>query len=140
MPDRAFLDSNVFIFSFERPKSNSHRIVTLLVAGDLRGVVTDRVVREVMRYLRRHYDKDLAAKFRDLILLTCDLVLEGDLRIGRGLVNLVGTEDAGALAATRSLGLARLVSTDSDFEGVPERRTPKEFIRERGGRPSPGDE
>jgi predicted nucleic acid-binding protein len=140
MPSKAFLDSNVFTFAFERRRSNSHRIVAQLVSGELRGVVTDRVVREVMRYFRRYYDKDLASKQRDLILLTCDLVLEQELEIGRAVVQLVGAKDAGALAAVRELGVSRLVSTDSDFSRAPEHRTPREFLREQGTEPSPGDE
>jgi len=140
MPNRAFLDSNVFIFGFERRRSNSHRILELLSKDEVRGVVTDRIVREVMKYFGRHYGKDLAAAFRDFILLTCDLVLEADLRTPRDLVAHVGVKDAGAVAATRSLGLARLVSTDRDFAGIPERRTPREFLRDLGERPRPGDE
>lgn len=138
MRTRAFLDSNVFIFAFERPASNSHRIVDVLVDGKLRGVVTDRVVREVMGYFRKHYGKDLAAQFRALLLLTCDLVLEEDLRISRRLRDLVGPKDAGALAAVRALGLARLVSTDRDFEGVPEHRSPRELLLDLGGGPPEG--
>ena len=140
MLGRAFLDSNVFIFGLERPESNSRRIVELLVTGEFHGIVTDRVAREVILYFRKCYEKDLAVKFRNLILLACDLVLEEDLRIGRELVEIVGSKDAGALAAVRALGLSRLVSTDSDFAEVPERRTPREFIREQGKRPHPGEE
>lgn len=134
------MDSNVFIFAFERPKSNSHRIVAQLVSGGLRGVVTDRIVREVMQYFRRYYDKDLAARYRDLLLLTCDLVLEQDLEIRRELEELVGTKDVGALAAVRELGVSRLISTDSDFSRAPEHRTPRAYLREQGLRPYPGDE
>ena len=140
MPSSAVLDSNLFIFAFERRPSNSRRIVEMLVAGGLRGVVTDRIVREVMRYFRKYYGKDLAAKFRDLIILTCDLVLEEDLEIPAELVQLVGTKDAGALAATRSLGLGRLVSTDPDFQKVAEWLTPRELLRELGETPRAGDE
>ncbi len=140
MPTKAFVDSNVFIFGFERRGSNSHGILEMLSTGDLRGVVTDRIVREVMQYFRRYYSKDLAAEFRDFILLTCDLCLEADLRIRKQLVVLVGPKDAGALAATRDLGLARLISTDRDFTGIPERRTPHEFLRDMGERPRAGEE
>ena len=140
MPTKAFLDSNVFIFGFERPRSNSHRILGVLARGNLRGAVTDRIVREVMGYFRKYYAKDLAAEFRDFILLTCELVLEQNLRIPREIIELVGTEDAGAVAATRALGLARLISTDRDFAHVPERRTPREFLIDLGERPRPGDE
>ena len=140
MPSRAFLDSNVFIFAFERPRSNSRRVVDLLAAGELHGVVTDRVVREVMGYFRRRHGKDRAAQFRDLILLTCDLVLESDLGVVREFNDLVGPKDAGAVAATRSLGLAFLVSTDSDFARVREHRTPRAFLAELGEATLPGDE
>jgi len=140
MRTRAFLDSNVFIFGFERPKSNCHRILELLVAGEIQGVVTDRVVHEVMGYFRKHHGKDLAAEFRDLMLLTSDLVLEQDLRVERSIVARVGRKDAGAVAATRKLGLARLVSTDRDFNRIPEHRTPRAFLAEIGKRPLPGEE
>jgi len=140
MPTRAFLDSNVFIFGFERRRSNSHRILEMLSTGDVRGVVTDRIVREVIRYFRKNYGKDLASHFRDFVLLTCEMVLEQELRIPREMTKLVGAKDAGALAATRELGLARLVSTDRDFAQVPERRTPKQFVAEVDERPRPGEE
>ena len=140
MPSKAFFDSNVFIFGFERPRSNSRRILDLLVDGELRGVVTDRVVREVMRYIRRYYGKDLGGKFRDLMLLTCELLLEEDFPIDPELSALVGAQDAGALAAVRSSGLSRLVSTDSDFAKVPEHRTPREYLRELNEPPRPGGE
>lgn len=140
MPLRAFLDSNVFLFGFEKPKSNSHEILELLAVGEVEGVVTDRVVREVMGYLRKHYGKDLASKFRDFILLTCELVLEADAPVDRAFVALVGRKDAGALAAARSLGLARLVSTDSDFAPAPEHRTPRAFLAELRKRVQPGEE
>ena len=140
MPNRAFLDSNVSIFGFERRNSNSHRILEMLSTGDIRGVVTDRIVREVMQYFRRRYGKDLASQFRDFILFTCELVQEADVPISKALVALVGARDAGALAATRALGLARLVSTDRDFGGIPERRTPREFLHDVGERSHAGDE
>jgi len=140
MPTRAFVDSNVFIFGFERPRSNSRNILELLAEGDLKGVVTDRVVLEVMKYFRRYHGKDLAARFRDFILFTCELVLETDLRISQGFVNLVGRKDAGAVAATKALGLAFLVSTDSDFKPVPQHRTPRGFLMELDKVPFPGDE
>src|SRR2546430_8343268 len=128
MPTRAVLDSNVFLFGFERPRSNSHRILEKLAAGEVRGVATDRIVREVIGYLRKYYGKDLARRFRDYILSTCDLILEADLEVPSDLVSLVDEKDAGALAAARALGLGRLVSTDRDFANAPERRTPREFL------------
>jgi hypothetical protein len=65
-------------------------------------------------------------------------VREADLAIAQEAVRTVGREDAGALAATRALGLARLVSTDRDFARAPERRTPREFLLGLRERPEPG--
>jgi len=140
MTPRALLDSNVFLFAFERPRSNSEKIVSRAVDGAFKGTVTDRIVREVIRYFRRHYDKDLSSKYRGLILTTCELALEEDWPARPSEVALVGRKDAGALAAARGLGIPRLVSTDSDFEGVPEWRRPREFVLEQGWRPRPGTE
>ena len=140
MPTRAFLDSNVFLFALERPGSSSRRLVQLLSEGAVHGVVTDRIVREMLRYFRRHYPKDVGAKFRDFLIFSCELVLEEDLPNRREFVGAVGAKDARALAAVRTLGISRLVSTDSDFTGVPEWRTPREFLLELGERPRAGQE
>ena len=140
MRTRAFLDSNVFLFALERPRSNSRRVVQLLSEGVVRGVVTDRIVREVLRYFRRHYSKDVGGKFRDFLIFSCDLVLEDDLPNRREFVGAVGAKDAGALAAVRTLEISRLVSTDSDFAGVPEWRTPREFLLGLHERAGPGEE
>ena len=112
----------------------------MLRAGEIQGVVTDRIVREVMRHFRREHGEDLAAQFRDFILTTCELVLEADTIIPRVLVGLVGRKDAGALAATRELGLARLVSTDRDFAQASEHRTPREYLSEIGEKARAGEE
>lgn len=140
MPTRVLLDSNVFLFGFELRNSNSHRILERLSTGELRGVVTDRIVREVLGYLRKKYGKDVAGKFRDFILMTCDLVLESDTEIEKEHIRQVGAKDAGALAAVRALGLSRLVSTDSDFTGVPEWRSPRMFLQETGRKAHRGEE
>ena len=92
-----------------------------------------------MGSFRKHDGKGLAAQFRELTLLTCDLTVEADLRIPSNIIAWVGPRDAGTVAATRELGLARLVSTDSDFAMIPERRAPREFLLNLHGTPRPGD-
>ena len=112
----------------------------MLAVGEIQGVVTDRIVGEVMGYFRREYGKDLSAQLRDFVILTCELVLEVDLNIPPVLTSLVGRKDAGALAATRELGLARLVSMDRDFVDISEHRTPREYLTEIGEKPRAGEE
>jgi len=44
---RIFLDTNVFIYAFEFPKSNSRKIIELLNKGKIEAVISERVIKEV---------------------------------------------------------------------------------------------
>jgi predicted nucleic acid-binding protein len=48
-------------------------------------------------------------------------------------------KDAPQLAAARTLGIPHVVSTDSDFEGIAEWVTPKQFLALLGLKPRRGD-
>ena len=71
MPVRVFLDTNVFIYAFEFPESNSALIIKMLNDGELDAVVSEMVVTEVMRYFKKYYTKDLVAMFRNYLLQSC---------------------------------------------------------------------
>ncbi len=45
---RVFIDTNVFIYAFEYPHSNSAIILDLLNKGEIEAVVSERVVHEVV--------------------------------------------------------------------------------------------
>ncbi|MDI6753685.1 MAG: PIN domain-containing protein [Thermodesulfobacteriota bacterium] len=47
MKVRVFLDTNVFIYAFEFPHSNSMKIIELLNQAEVEAVTSDRVLREV---------------------------------------------------------------------------------------------
>lgn len=130
MRPRALLDTNFFVYAYERPASNSRRIVDLLNRGRLEGVVTDRVVREVMRFFRRHHGKDVASRFRDYLFAVCRVVwafeIAPEMKQLRGQVK---EKDLEQIAAVRALGLWYLVSYDKDFQAFPEYVTPREFLR-----------
>lgn len=71
---RVFLDSNVFIYSFEFPQSNSGKIIELLNQAEIEAVISERVVQEVQRYFGKYYTKDLAGLFRYYLLLSCTVI------------------------------------------------------------------
>ena len=54
MKYRVFLDSDVFIYTFEFPDSNSSKIIDLLNDKVIEAVISERVIAEVYRYFRRH--------------------------------------------------------------------------------------
>lgn len=68
MKFRVFLDTNVFIYAFEFPESNSHKIIDLLNKNQIEAIISERVLKEVQVYFKKFYNKDLAAAFRDYLL------------------------------------------------------------------------
>lgn len=126
---RVFLDTNVFIYAFEFPDSNSGTILELLNDEKIEAIISERVVKEVYRYFKKYYDKALADSFRKYLYEACRIILARDIKDAmnkyRGLIK---EKDLEQLAVVREYGIKNLISLDRDFEGHEEYRTPKEFI------------
>ena len=140
MKCRIFLDTNIFIYAFEFPESNSSKVVDLLNKGQIEAVISERVLKEVQSYFKKFHSKDLAALFRDYLLRTCLIVFPGDLK--REMLRykkLVKDKDLEQVAAVKKLGIKYLVSYDRDFEPFGEYITPKAFIKEAGLKPAASD-
>ncbi len=80
MKYRIFLDTNVFIYAFEFPESNSNKIIGLLNQGLIEVVISERVLKEVQAYFKKFYNKDLAGSYRDYLLRTCTVVFSVDVK------------------------------------------------------------
>ncbi len=137
---RVFLDTNVFIYAFEFPSSNSHEIMGLLNSGQIEAIISERVLKEVQAYFKKFYDKDLAANFRDYLLKTCTVIFSATLKKEmRQYKNQIKDKDLEQLATAKKLGIKFLVSYDRDFEKFEEYITPKTFIEGASIKPSPSD-
>jgi predicted nucleic acid-binding protein len=125
---RALLDTNVFIYAFETPKSNSSLIIDALNYGVFEAVVTESVFKEVYRYFRKYYLKKVADDFRVYIFTACGVIFSGQLtEYSAKYVRLINKEDLELLVAAKEFGFKYLVSCDKHFEGVEEHRTPRQF-------------
>ena len=134
---RVFLDTNVFIYAFEFPESNSHHIIELLNEGRLDAVISERVLKEVHAYFKKFYDKDLASAFRDYLLRTCTVILASEVRSELPRYRrLIKEKDLEQLTVVKKLGIKFLVAYDRDFENVREYTTPRVFIKELGFKPA----
>lgn len=133
MKRRVFLDTNVFIYAFEFPKSNCGKIIELLNEGQIEAVISERVVKEVQTYFKKFYTKDLASTFRDYLLRTCTVVFSVDVEeeIAK-FKGMIKEKDLEQLATVKKLGIKFLVAYDKDFENFEEYITPKAFIKEMG--------
>jgi len=127
------LDTNVFIYAFEFPRSNARKIIELLNRNEIEAIISERVLREVISYFRKYYRKDLAAAFRYYLLLSCAVIpaseVRGEMSRFKGAIK---DKDLEQLAVTKRLGLKDLVSYDKDFEPFEEYITPKRFIKTLG--------
>ena len=130
MKPRVFIDTNVFIFAFEFEKSNSRKIIDLLNTGMLEAVISERVVKEVITYFKKKYNRTLANDFRNYLLQSCEIIFPEDLvsemKEYRGKIK---DKDLEQIAAVKYLGLKYLVSLDRDFVDFEEYTTPKQFVK-----------
>lgn len=129
MKFRVFIDTNVFIYAFEFPESNSHKIIDLLNNGHIEAVISERVLKEVQLYFKKFYGKDLAATFRDYLLRTCSVVFLSDIKKEmKQYKNQIKDKDLEQLSTVKKLGIKFLIAYDRDFEGIEEYTKPKAFI------------
>ncbi len=133
MKRRVFLDTNVFIYAFEYPTSNSAKVIDFLNKGEIEVVVSEKVIQEVTRYFERFHTVELARTFRRYILFSCQVVLKEQVQetmvIYQGQIK---EKDLEQLAAVKKLGLKYLLSYDRDFNPFEEYYTPKEFLQQLG--------
>jgi predicted nucleic acid-binding protein len=71
---RALLDTNIFIYAYEIPESNSELLINALNSGLFEAAVTESTFKEVNRYSRKHYSKRLADAFRIYLFAVCKMV------------------------------------------------------------------
>ncbi|MBI2631467.1 PIN domain-containing protein [Candidatus Pacearchaeota archaeon] len=130
MKFRVFLDTNVFIYSFEFPDSNSSKIIELLDMGKIEAITSERVLKEVTHYFEKEHSLILARKFRKFILELCIVIMKNNvIQEIESLKGIIKDKDIEQLAVTIKYGIKFLISFDRDFEGIEEYTTPKEFLK-----------
>ncbi len=130
---RVFLDTNIFIYAFEFPESNSNKIMDLLNKGQVEALTSERVLREVQAYFKKFHNKDLASAFRDYILRTSTIIFSSDVKKEMAKYkNMIKDKDLEQLATVKKLGIKFLIAYDRDFEGFDEYTTPKTFLKGMG--------
>ena len=127
---RVFIDTNIFIYAFEYPESNSAKVINLLNKAEIEAIISEQVVNEVIKYFERYHNLELARYFRRYMLEACILVRRDSvLDIMKEYENQIKDKDLEQLAAVKRLGVKYLLAYDRDFEKFEEYVTPKEFIK-----------
>jgi len=129
MKHRIFLDTNVFIFAFEFPDSNSNTIIELLNDGKIEVIISERVIKEIYRYFKKYYDKNLADSFRNFLYKACTIILAKDVKdTMKKYSGQIKEKDLEQLAVVKKYGIKYIISLDRDFIGQEEYRKPRQFI------------
>ncbi len=130
---RVFLDSNVFIWGYNRPDSNSARILELMDNSEITVVVSEKVMEEVRRYFLNYYNKDVwssvLAHISPLIETVFREEIDDEVKKWKG---KIAKNDLEHLATAKLLKLDYLISCDDDFKAFKEHATPKQFIGKLG--------
>jgi putative PIN family toxin of toxin-antitoxin system len=129
MKHRIFLDTNVFIFAFEYPESNSNTIIELLNDEKIEVIISERVIKEVYRYFKKYHDKKLADSFRNYLYKACTIILARDVKdTMKKYREQIKEKDLEQLAVVKKYGIKYIISLDRDFIGQEEYRTPRQFV------------
>ncbi len=127
---KVFLDTNIFIYSFEYQDCNSSKIIELLNHGEIEAVTSEKVLKEVTEYFSRFHSIEHVRKFRRYILDNCTIVMKSEVsREINSLKGQIKEKDAEQLAVAKKYGIKYLVSFDRDFENFEEYITPRKFLQ-----------
>ena len=130
MKYKVFLDSTAFIYSFEKPDSNSKKVIGLLNENKIIAITSTRIIREVAKYFENFYTLELARKFRKYIINSSIVIPENLVKdLIHGLKGKIKEKDLEQLAVVRKYQIKYLISYDKDFKNVEEYKTPKEFMK-----------
>ena len=124
-----FIDSSTIIYGLEIEKSNSALILDLIVEGEIKGVISEKVVEEVRNYFKRRRGAEYSFLVVSLLLKNFKIIyrheIEDKIREWKGKIK---EKDLEHLATVKMLKLKYLVAYDRDFERFKEYSTPRQFL------------
>jgi len=129
MKPRIFLDTPVFIYGHEYPDSNSAVVIDLVNRNEVEAVISEQVVKEVVRYFEKFYDIETARLFRRYLFEACLVIPRQEvLEEMEKYREKIKEKDLEQLTVAKKLGIKHLISVDRDFNPFEEYSTPQQFL------------
>jgi len=129
MKFRVFIDTNVFIYAIEFPNSNSAKIIKLLNQGKIETIISERVLKEITRYLEKYQTMGYAKQFRRYLIDSCTIIKQNNVNTTvQKLKTQIKDKDLEQLAVVKQYAIKYLIAYDKDFENQEEYITPKQFL------------
>lgn len=134
---RAFLDSSTIIFGLEGPDTNSNQVLRAVIGEKFEAVINEVVVAEVSAYVRARRGRAPAYFLKRELERLCEVKLVAEVaEDAERLRASVHPGDLVHAATVRHFRIPFLVALDSDYEVLPEYRTPRQFVIQLGLRPA----
>lgn len=126
---RLFLDSSTIIYNFEYEESNSAIIFNMILEGKFQGIINEKVIEEVRRYMIRRRDRQFAYLVESILRTNFEVhylfEIENEMRKWEGKIK---RKDLEHLATVKEFKIPYLIAFDVDFIDFEEYFTPKEFL------------
>ena len=137
MSKLVFLDTNVFIWAYNRPASNSAKILDLMDEGIISVIVSEKVIEELKKYFNIYYDEAIWFSVFKHIISAGDIIKRQDIieEIPKW-KGKIKEKDLENLVTVKHAGLKYLIALDDHYRDFEEYITPKEFIEYMGLTPS----
>ena len=124
---KVYIDSSTVIYAFEFKKSNSRRILDLIIHGDIEAYINQKVINEVKKFFMRNHGESVWIAVKTILSRHFELIPEASYSAEkyRGMIK---DKDLEHLAAFRDLKLDLIIAYDRDFKDISGYVTPKNFL------------
>ena len=127
-----FVDSSVFIYGLEFAESNSAIIYNEIANGNVKAVINEKVIKEVVRYFRRRKGRHIAYLIESQLRILCEVKQRHDyaseIEKWKGKIK---EKDLEHLATAKKFDL-KIVAYDTDFMPFEEYYIPKQLVEDLG--------
>jgi len=136
MREKIYIDSNLFIWGYDFPKSNSGKILDIITKSEFDIYISEKVIDELRKYFCTYYNKDIFSEILLLVINISNIVyndeIKDDFKKWRGKVK---GKDLEHIVIIKKFNIPILVSYDRDFNSFSEYMTPKQFVKYLGYKP-----
>ncbi len=130
MIESIYLDSNVFIWGYNFPRSNSAKILEFVMDSDIEIYLSEKVIDELRQYFCTYFNKDIFSEIRLMLFCRCNIIYNEEIKDElEKWKNKIKKKDLEHITIIKKLNIPILVSYDRDFEAFPEYMTPKKFVK-----------
>jgi predicted nucleic acid-binding protein len=137
MIEKVYIDSNIFIWGYNFPQSNSAKLLDVLIKSDIEIFISEKVIEELRRYFCNYFSKDIFSEIQLLLFNRCTVIFYEEIEdyIGKW-KGKIKDKDLVHICIIKKFEIPILISYDKDFIKFQEYLTPRKFVKLIGIKPT----